>query len=298
MRAIFFLFAAVLSISIPLLSAYIWFNIFGKIFPGFRGMVASIIGRNDSWRRDITLSSVQIIFYVVCLIAIPMAVALELMVAAPFFLLFGMDDPYILTLTVSSAGPIEELMKLFASIIVFIIMIRSMKKRSEGKERVRLGMVSGFFAGACFGFVESIGYIAPAFWEIIENGLTGELIDAVIWRAILGVSIHAIYTGLASGGLGRKNRRSILTITTQLLVISIIFHTLNNLVQGIFLLILDIDLTIAYMMTDLFQILLITILIFITYWVWKGKMFKEGVDEDESPPMRRGSKRLYGRQMH
>jgi hypothetical protein len=271
-----FLFIATAAVMLPLISAAVWFLIFSFILPGFPLVVRKLlfIGNAGKWKQDVAVSFTQLMFHLSMMVSLPASAVLELIVLIPLALLMGVESGVTQTLVVASAGPIEETMKFASALVIFIIIFLTHGRLKGDYNPIKVGIISGIFAGTVFGLVESIGYLSIALEELVLNGPTLQYMDAFVWRVLLGVSIHASYTGLASGGMGRRTWSERVRITSILLGIAIVYHTLNNGVQGFIFLILEMDDASGYLIVDVFQGFLAVSNLILLSLVWRGKIFK------------------------
>ncbi len=289
-----FLLIAILAVFIPFLSAGVWFYLYNILLPGFSKVVKKMlfINNKEAWKRNVAVSFAQLMFHLSLMITIPASILLEFLVLLPLVLAIGIESGVTQTLTVASAGPIEEIMKLVSAIAIYFIIFHTHGRLRQGYDKVKVGIVAGIFAGAVFGLVESIGYLTIAVEELILNGATLQYMDAFVWRVILGVAIHASFTGLASGGIGRKGWSWKVKITAVLLLLAIFFHTFNNAIQGYVFLILEMNDATAYLIVDVIQGILAVANLALLSLVWRGIIFKKGEDSDYQSGMYR-SQMIY-----
>jgi hypothetical protein len=80
-----------------------------------------------------------------------------------------------------------------------------------------------------------------------------------------------MYTAIASIGLGRPNSMSMLRWTAIGLSVAVILHSLNNGIQGLFLLILGMDGLPIYILIDISQIVLMLIGAIWLISVWRRR---------------------------
>ncbi len=272
-----YLMIVLLAVILPFLSAFVWYILLGFLLPGFPKIIGKVLflKNKERWKKDASLSFSQILVHLSILVSIPASAVMEVLFIVPIVLVLGVESGLAQTLGVASAGPIEEVMKLLSAIVVYLIILLTHGGLRKGYDKVKVGIIAGIFSGAVFGLVESIGYLSIALEEIIINGPTLQYMDAFFWRVILGVSVHAVYTGVASGGIGRDGWSGKVKITSILLFISIIFHTMNNGIQGFFFLILEMEDALGYILVDIIQGSMVLASLVILALVWRGVIFGE-----------------------
>jgi hypothetical protein len=101
--------------------------------------------------------------------------------------------------------------------------------------------------------------------------VTFSTLDPLAWRAFLGVLVHGLYAAIACVGLGRPSVRGVLAWTAIGLSASVALHSLNNGVQGLFLLVLGLDGLPIYLLVDSVQLLLIAIGAALLIYVWRRR---------------------------
>ena len=226
-------FFGFLSFSLPLFSLITWFLILRFVSPYFRSGFSRVAGwtsRNETIRYS-SLALTPVIFATCGLIAAGFAVLFELMFMVGVSV-FAADQEFILMMTLVSAGPIEECVKFLLASLLFVLVYYLGRKRKGGNGTVD-GIICGLVVGASFGLLESFLYLAQGFSNLSSSGPDYITLDPILWRFILGVSIHAVFTGIATSGIGRKKWTSKISFTLLGLSIAIFMHSLNNGVQGI-----------------------------------------------------------------
>lgn len=270
---LFYLLAGTLSILIPLLSLLFWSLIFSIIFPGSKDLVRRIMRFDtaESWKKEASITLSQLLFYISALISIPGSVFLEALFFIPFIWIGIFDNGIVATFLVSLAGPIEESMKLLAALALHLIIMRSFRFDENRPDKVRIGIIAGLFTGAVFGIIESVGYLSVSLSTMISGGLSIQTMDEFVFRAVFGVSAHAIFTGLASGGLGRNGRQNKIRVTAILLSIAVLLHSLNNFSEGMVVLVLEMEGALGIFITNVIQISLLASGLFLLILVWRGR---------------------------
>ncbi len=273
-----FLLIALAIVLVPLLSASLWFIIFSLILPGFKDVTKGILRMDGEplWKRDIALGASQLFFYMSVMLTVPASAILELFFIIPFILVMGAANPVAQTFSVISAGPIEEIMKWTSAATVYFLIYLSFGRTGKMPDRIRVGIAAGLFSGACFGLVESVGYLTSGTSDLINHGISIRTLDPLIWRMVLGVSVHAMYTGIAAGGLGRFGWGNKFRTTLILLVSSIVLHSLNNGVQGLIVLIMGMDDLFGLILTDSVQMLLALAGFILLSLLWRGILLPSG----------------------
>jgi hypothetical protein len=280
-----------------MVSFILWCVIITLLLPGSRKIISKIMrfGSEDIWKRDVSITLSQVLFYVLNIIMIPASLIMEFIVIATI-VAFSLSQSGIAQVSMLvAAGPIEETMKLIASLVLFSFISFTFGSRGVKIDLVRVGIISGLFTGACFGFVESVGYLTIGLEGLLVEGFEISSIDEVLWRFAAGISIHSLYTGIASGGLGRRRKSSRSRVTLILLLVAIAFHSLNNGIQGLIFIILDIEGTLGYVLTDISQLVLLISGVLVLRSVWNGKVFGEDTSSYDSQGT---SKRIYARPLH
>jgi hypothetical protein len=264
-------------ILLPLISLTVWTFIFLRFFPYSRKEFPkfSLLKGVDTSLRYIMISLMPVYFISASLISAGLSVVMEGGVMILFIPFYEAGAGIPETLSVMSAGPIEESAKLLLSFLLylsFFLIWRARVKRGEKGWKgngVKDAMICGLFIGASFGFLESILYMFGHFNDLATKGPSLEVIDPLIWRFLLGVAIHAIYTSIASSGLGRKTIQGKVVMTAVVLTISIIFHAFFNGVQGLVTFVLEWEGTVAFVVTDIVQMVLVLITFLVFLFIWK-----------------------------
>jgi RsiW-degrading membrane proteinase PrsW (M82 family) len=237
--------------------------------------VRKVFFRNVGWgspdmdTRRLSLSIAPWIFAIVGIACVTIAsifevaIALVLQAAVP-------DDDIVGFVLVVSAGPIEEGAKLAVAFLAFSILQRSLSS-ARGNDPVKDGILIGMFVGCSFGFIESIGYLLIGFSNLLSNGLSFSTVDPVAWRILMGVFIHGMYASIAAIGLGRPNLKGMLKWTAIGLSVAVLLHSLNNGIQGLFLLIMRMDGLPIHILIDIFQMALMIIGAIMLIAVWRTR---------------------------
>jgi RsiW-degrading membrane proteinase PrsW (M82 family) len=265
-----------LAVLLPVIALVSWSFVFLALFPYSKNEFQKVIflkGADDSLRY-IMIGMIPIYFVAVGFVSAGLSIFGEL-----FFILFiVLFDPSVSpvsqVISVMSAGPIEESAKLGMSLLIYLTFywiwrkVPVEKHKEVQRDTVKDGLIFGLFAGASFGFLESLLYLSGNFQTLAAVGPSFETIDPILWRFVLGVMIHALYTGIASAGLGRKTMGSKVAVTAISLSIAVILHALNNGIQGVFILILEMDNLAGWLITDALQggLVIIGIVIFMVFW--------------------------------
>jgi len=261
---------------LPLISLGIWTIILLRFFPYSRNTFLgfSLIKEVDASLRLIVISLAPVFFITASLLSAGISVILEGGVMLMFIPFYDTGAGIPETLSVMSAGPIEESAKLllaFSLYLSFYLIWRARKKKGKDGWKgngVKDAMLCGLFVGASFGVFESMLYMFGHFTELAAKGPSLEIIDPLIWRFVFGVAIHAMYTGIASAGLGRETNFRRIGMTAAVLSVSIVLHAVFNGVQGLVTFILEWEGWVAFVVTDINQMILmvITFIIFVLLW--------------------------------
>jgi RsiW-degrading membrane proteinase PrsW (M82 family) len=266
----------ILAVLLPVIALAGWTYLFIKLFPYARKEFQKVVFLKgvDRSLRYIMLGMMPIYFLTVSIISAGISVLGELM----FMIIVILFDPSFSApsqvLSVMSAGPIEESAKLGMAIMIYLTFYWIWKKvplekhNEVKRDTVKDGLIFGLFAGASFGFLESVLYMLTNFTTLASVGASFETLDPIMWRFVLGVMIHALYTGIASAGLGRKTMGSKVIVTCFSLSIAVVLHSLNNGIQGVFILILEMDSLSGWLITDALQggLVVVGIVVFILFW--------------------------------
>ncbi|MBN1390452.1 MAG: PrsW family intramembrane metalloprotease [Candidatus Thermoplasmatota archaeon] len=266
------MFYGILSVMLPVLSLTAWTLIFILFFPYSREVFLKMVFHRGTMGalRYIMIGLTPIVFFFSSITSAGLSVLGEAVFMGIIYIFDSSMSPVSQMLSLMSAGPIEESMKLAVAVLVYItiqILWRS-KPKDPRRDRVREGMITGCFVGASFGFFESLLYLFSNFMTLATDGPSFGSVDPILWRFILGVMIHALYTGIASAGLGRRTITGKVLITAAFLTVSVVLHALNNGIQGFIVLILEMDNVLGWLISDIAQGLLILIgmVIFIVTW--------------------------------
>ncbi|MEA3558035.1 MAG: PrsW family glutamic-type intramembrane protease [Candidatus Thermoplasmatota archaeon] len=278
MNSFFGIMFGFLAIILPLVSLIGWVFLFTRFFHYSREVFPkSIFLRGwGSTARYISLGLLPLFMSAASIVSASISIIFELLVSIIVILIFsGGSNVTLLTVTMS-AGPIEESAKLLCAGLLYMTVYLIWRKRpemSKERNRVKDGLLIGLIAGASFGLLESVLYLFAGFDIFMNQPISLFTVDPILWRFVLGVSIHALYTGIASAGLGRSSFRSKVAYTLIFLPVAVVLHSLNNGVQGFFIYVLDMDGTAGLIIIDILQILLILIGcgVFILLWKMAGK---------------------------
>ncbi|MGA1822444.1 MAG: PrsW family glutamic-type intramembrane protease [Thermoplasmatota archaeon] len=271
---ILLMMAAFASILLPILSLSSWSGLLAYTSRYAREVFAYQVlwKTKEAVLRYSSFSITPVLFILSGVISAGFAIAVGFV-----FLLFmavsGLSIEIIGFISLVSAGPVEETGKLLVAIGLYALLMVLGKKVGEtrevkGKNRVKDGMLIGMFVGASFGFIESILYLIMGFIGLKQNGFMFQTIDPVIFRIILGVSIHAVFTGIASAGLGQKGWKRKVVYTVLVLGIAASVHSLNNGISGFASIILGLDSLLSLLIVDTLQIILVVFdfIILIIFW--------------------------------
>ncbi|MDG6225424.1 MAG: PrsW family glutamic-type intramembrane protease [Candidatus Thermoplasmatota archaeon] len=266
----FIILGALLSITIPLFMAVSSWAVFYIPSRYARRMFFKRIGwtSNDPAARSISLALTPWVYMTAGWTSASISIFFEL-IGAAMLMIIGLPDNWSAFLLVVSAGPIEEGAKFLCALVLFIVLDWAILRKARGERApVKDAIMAGFLVGCSFGLIESIGYLAMGFSGIIKGGISYETLDPVIWRTLLGVPIHGLYTAIACIGLGRRTAISKIALTIVGLLSATILHSLNNAVQGLFVFILEREGPMEIMIVDALQIGLIFFgaILLITAW--------------------------------
>ena len=266
----FIIMGALLSITIPLFMAVSSWAVFHIPSRYARRVFFKRIGwtSNDLAARSISLALTPWVYMATGWTSASISIFFEL-IGAVMLMVIGLPDNWSAFLMVVSAGPIEEGAKFLCALVLFLVVDRAiLRNAGGGRDPVKDAIMAGFLVGCSFGLIESIGYLAMGFSGIIKGGISYETLDPVIWRTLLGVPIHGLYTAIACMGLGRRTAISKIALTIVGLLSATILHSLNNAVQGLFVFILEREGAMEIMIVDALQIGLIFFgaILLITAW--------------------------------
>lgn len=272
-----------LAVLLPVVSISFWSFIFLMLFPYSRTVFSKVIFFRGADRslRYIILGMTPIFFMAASFIAATISVIGEFTFIMMIYIVDPSLSPGAQVISVMSAGPIEESAKLILAGLIYMTFFLIWRKVPKDKQMevkrdtVKDGMIFGLFAGASFGFLESLLYLSQNFNTLAISDIHFGTLDPIIWRFVLGVLIHAVYTGIASAGLGRRSMGSKIFVTAIALSIATILHALNNGIQGYIILILEMDNLKGWLISDLLQgiLIIIGIGIFIIGWKTSRKFY-------------------------
>jgi RsiW-degrading membrane proteinase PrsW (M82 family) len=266
----------VLAVILPVIALASWSFVFVRLFPYARKEFQKVVflkGSDDSLRY-IVIGMIPVFFIAASLVAAGISVVIGLFFRLILYLIDPSLGPITQTIEAMSAGPIEESAKLSMALLIYLTFywiwrkVPWQKHDEVKRDTVKDGMVFGLFVGASFGFLESLLYLFFNFIGLASFGFSYETMNPIIWRFVLGVMIHAMYTSIASAGLGRKTMNRKLVVTAIVLGISIILHALNNGVHGFILFVMDLGDKLGLILVDVIQITLVIIglVIFVALW--------------------------------
>jgi len=266
----------VLAAMLPVLSLVAWAFIFSRFFPYTRREFTKVVFLKDADRTlyYIMLGMIPIFFLTGSIVSAGLSVVGEGMFMVFLYMFDNSMSAASQVINVMSAGPIEESMKLLVAGLTYMTIYLIWKKvpldkqKKVNRDTVKDGLIIGIFAGASFGFLESLLYLFSNFTQLTTDGFNFGTVDPILWRFVLGVMVHALYTGIASSGLGRGTIGSKVAVTSVALGISVVLHALNNGIQGYIILILEMDNMTGWIISDILQgvLILIGIGIFIAAW--------------------------------
>lgn len=266
-----------LVVILPFISFSVWALLFMSLFPYSRKTFPLSIFLKEwgATAKFISLGLIPLFLLASSMISAGISIVLELGFALVASMVFAGDTNITLMTVLMSAGPIEESAKLLCAALIYMTVFLIWKKRpqmAKRRNRVKDGLIIGLLAGASFGLLESILYMFSGFNTLISRPLTLSTIDPLIWRFTLGVSLHAVYTGLASAGLGRSTLMKKVAFTSIFLSAATILHSLNNGIQGYFTLYSDIEGITQIIITDIIQFGLAAsaVVLFIVLWKTSG----------------------------
>lgn len=266
--------AALGSVLLPLVSLFIWTGLLMFISRYAREVFSSqVLWRTkDDVLRFSSYALTPIVFILTGVISAGFAVVVGIPLLYIMLNLY-LSDAAVGMISLVSAGPIEETGKLLVAAGLYSILILMGKKVRavsdiKGKNRVKDGILIGIFVGASFGFIESILYLIWGFVGIRQEGFMFQSMDPVIWRFVLGVSMHAVFTGIASAGLGQKGWKRKVAFTFPVLFIAAAVHSLNNGVSGFVSIVLGMDTLESILIVDAIQIMLVVFdfIILAVFW--------------------------------
>jgi RsiW-degrading membrane proteinase PrsW (M82 family) len=267
-----------LAVLLPVVSLIFWSLVVLGFFPYSRKVFPKVVFLKGADRslRNIMVGMIPIIFMTASFIS----AGISIVGGYAFLIMIQIFDPSFSSIStvisLMSAGPIEESAKLLAAILIylsFFLIWRKVplnKQKKVKRDRVKDGMLFGLFVGASFGFLESLLYLFQNFITLSLWETSFYTLDPIIWRFVLGVMIHALYTGIASAGLGRSRFISKVMVTVIALSASVILHALNNGVQGVIILILEMDNLKGWLISDILQGILVFIGICIFIMAWRS----------------------------
>ncbi|MGA1793398.1 MAG: PrsW family glutamic-type intramembrane protease [Thermoplasmatota archaeon] len=267
----------VLAAMLPVVSLFGWVWIFTRFFPYARKKFTKVVFLKDADRTlyYIMLGMIPIFFLTGSMVSAGLSIVGEGMFMVFVYIFDNSMSAPSQVIGLMSAGPIEESMKLLVAALIYMTIYLIWKKvplekqKRVNRDTVKDGLVIGVFAGASFGFLESLLYLFSNFTQLATDGFTFGIIDPIIWRFVLGVMVHALYTGIASAGLGRKTTGAKVAVTTAALGLATVLHALNNGIQGYIILILEMDNLRGWIISDILQGALILIGIAAFIFAWK-----------------------------
>ena len=271
---ILLMLAAFAAILLPIISLASWSGLLAYMSRYVRDVFAYQVlwKTKEAVLRYSSYSITPVLFILSGVVSAGFAIAVGFLLLL-FMAVSGLSVEMIGFTSLVSAGPVEETGKLLVAIGLFtVLMVMGKKVKAtrdvKGKNRVKDGMIIGMFVGASFGFIESILYLIMGFIGLKQNGLMFQTIDPVIFRIILGVSIHAVFTGIASAGLGQKGWKRKIIYTVLVLGIAASVHSLNNGISGFVSIILGLESLGSILIVDALQTSLVIFdsIILIIFW--------------------------------
>lgn len=265
-----------LAAMLPVISLSVWTLFLLKFFPYARKEFQNVIFLKgaDNSLRYIILGMIPVFFLAASITSAMISVIGEAIFMVMVYIVDPALTPVSMVISVMSAGPIEESAKLGMAVLIYMTFhfiwrkVPAQKHKEVQRDTVKDGLLFGLFAGASFGFLESLLYLFSNFQMLATGDLNFSTLDPILWRFVLGVMIHALYTGIASAGLGRKTMGAKVLVTGVALSIAVVLHSLNNGIQGYFILILEMDNLTGWLITDALQggLVLIGFAVFIFAW--------------------------------
>ena len=211
-----------LTVILPLVSFVGWAFLFTRFFHYSRESFPRTIFLRDWGKtaRYISLGLIPIFFAAASIVSASISILFEFMISIIVILIFSIESSVAQLSILMSAGPIEESAKLVCAGLLYMTIYLIWKKRPEQsreRNRVKDGLIIGLFAGAAFGLLESVLYLFAGFNLFMNQPISLFTVDPIVWRFVLGVSLHALYTGIASAGLGRSSFGSKIAYTSVFL---------------------------------------------------------------------------------
>ncbi|MFO8050142.1 MAG: PrsW family glutamic-type intramembrane protease [Thermoplasmatota archaeon] len=273
-----------LAVILPLVSFVVWGFVFMKLFRYSSEQFPQTIFLRGwgATARYISIGMIPLFIIAASLLSAGISIVFEMIFMVIVSLILSAQGGIALVLSLMSAGPIEESAKLLCSAMIYMLIFLVWKSRPEmSKERNRIkdGMIIGLIAGSSFGLLESVLYLFSGFDLLLTSSPTISTVDPIVWRITLGVSIHALWTGISSTGLGRSTLKRKLGYSAVFLMVAVVFHSLNNGVQGFFYYILDMKGTTGLVITDIIQFSMVVMGIVIFILLWKKAKKKEGAHD-------------------
>jgi RsiW-degrading membrane proteinase PrsW (M82 family) len=266
-----------LSVLLPVISLVFWSFLFLLFFPYSRKEFRKVIffKNTDRSLRYIMKGLAPVLFMVSSFISASISIIVSYSVLVMISVYDPSNSSWSYVIALMSAGPIEESAKLFMVIVIYLTFYLiwkkvALRKRTRIKrDHVKDGMIFGLFVGASFGFLESLLYLFQNFTSLALLGSDFFTLDPIIWRFTLGVLIHAVYTGIASAGLGRRRFISKIIVTAVALSISVFLHAMNNGIQGFIILILKMNDLKGWLISDILQGIFVLGGIAVFIFLWK-----------------------------
>jgi hypothetical protein len=269
---------AIACLAIPLLGFIFYTAIFFVASPYFRNVFIGSIGLKgeDRVKKLIGSGLAPHLFLMMMALSVTFSLILELffvLVLSPLALF--MDIKVVAVAHLVLAGPIEESMKLIVAALSFVglYLLLSWGKvmdRPYGEiSNVKNGMIIGLLTGASFGMAESVLYLFSGLSSLSSGDTSALTIDAVVWRVILGVIVHAVYCGVASSGLGRTGWARKVLFTMAGLSLAVLYHSLNNGVSGVMQFFSGLEVSQMLLVTDIIQSALFIMAVVTLVLLWK-----------------------------
>lgn len=269
---------AVACLTIPFFGLFFYTAVLFGASRYFRNVFLGSIGLRGK-DRDIRLISSGLIphlFLMMMVFSVTTSIMMELffvLVLSPLALL--MDTKAVVVIHLTLAGPVEESMKLTVAALSFIGLYlllswgKAVDRPYETLSNTKNGMILGLFTGASFGVAESVLYLFSGLSSLSSGDISALTIDAVVWRVILGVVVHAVYCSIAASGLGRTGWKSKVLFTLIGLTLAVMFHSLNNGISGVMQLYSGLEVGQMLLVTDILQSVLFLLAIATLVLLWR-----------------------------
>jgi len=273
---------ALACLTIPLLGFFFYTAIFFATSPYFRNVFLWSTGLrgHDHAKKLIGSGLAPHIFLMMMALSVTFSIILELffvLVLSPLTLF--MDIKAVAVTHLVLAGPVEESMKLTVAALTFVglyllLSWGKMLYRPYGElSNVKNGMIVGLVTGASFGVAESVLYLFSGLTSLSSGDTSALTIDAVVWRVVLGVIVHAVYSGIAASGLGKTGWTRKVLYTMAGLSLAVMFHSLNNGISGVMQFYSGLDVGQMLLVTDIMQsaLFMMAVVTLVLLWRFSGK---------------------------